>query len=143
MNVITTFSEKRREKQMKYEKTVLKDISVQILKEKTRSYFHSINLFTHQGVEEACYDVAIEAFLLGANLSKFGYLGEKMETIRLRCQLEIDYIIDTLYHFLLFCGVEDEILNNEALPLICEQYVEEWWEEGFKKGERRHKLRLH
>ena len=33
----------------------------------------------NSGIEEACYDVAIEAFLLGAKMSRFGYYGEDVE----------------------------------------------------------------
>ena len=31
----------------------------------------------NSGIEEACYDVAIEAYLLGANMSRFGFYGEE------------------------------------------------------------------
>lgn len=147
MNVVTTFKEKRREKQLKYEKSVLKEISIKTLKERVISYFGSSrltsSLILQSGIEEACYDVAIEAYLLGAHFSRFGYFGENPESVRRRCEREEKHLMDTLYNFLLYWGNEEEGIYSESLYYLCEQYVESWWMEGFRKGERRHKLRLH
>ncbi|WP_152966821.1 DUF2521 family protein, partial [Sporosarcina globispora] len=89
MTVITTFNEKKREKQIKYEKSVLREISIKALKEKVQQFFGSSRfvsgLLMNTGIEEACYDVAIEAYLLGANYSRFGHFGESMDQIRKRC----------------------------------------------------------
>lgn len=147
MNVITTFKEKKREKQVKYERSLLKDISIQMLKTRVQKYFGSSrltsSLLMKAGIEEACYDVAIEAFLLGAKMSRFGYYGETFESVQLRCESEIKHLSDTLYNFLLYWGHGEEATLSESLIYICEQYVDSWWREGFQKGERRHKLRLH
>ncbi|HYK72439.1 MAG TPA: YbaK family protein [Pseudoneobacillus sp.] len=147
MNVITTLKDKRRDKQIKYERTVLRDLSINMLKASVQRLFGSTrftqNLLLQTGIEEACYDVAIEAFLLGAKYSRFGYYGESMESIHQRCETEEKHLIDTLYNFLLYLGSFDEGVYSESLYYLCEQYVGEWWGEGFRKGERRHKLRLH
>ncbi|WP_382549512.1 DUF2521 family protein, partial [Streptomyces sp. NPDC057131] len=80
VTVIMNFDLKKREKQIKYERSVLKELSVKDLKEKVARYFGSSQLTSsvimNEGMEEACYDVAIEAFLLGANFSKFSAWGE-------------------------------------------------------------------
>lgn len=147
MTVITTFKEKRREKQIKYERSVLKELSINTLKERVRQYFGSTritsSLIMNSGVEEACYDVALEAYLLGAKFSKFGYYGEDMEAVRVRCFREEKHLVDTLFNFLLYWGSGDEGVMSESLYYLCEQYVHVWWREGFEKGQRRHKLRLH
>ncbi|WP_066321404.1 YbaK family protein [Bacillus sp. FJAT-29814] len=147
MTVITTFKEKRREKQIKYERSVLKELSINTLKERVRQYFGSTritsSLIMNSGVEEACYDVALEAYLLGAKFSKFGYYGEAMEAVRARCFREEKHLVDTLFNFLLYWGSGDEGVMSESLYYLCEQYVHVWWREGFEKGQRRHKLRLH
>ncbi|MBP2243321.1 hypothetical protein J2Z40_003937 [Cytobacillus eiseniae] len=147
MNVITTFTEKKREKQIKYEKSVLKEISVKTLKERVKHYFGSSRflsgLLMNSGIEEACYDVAIEAYLLGANYSRFGLYGEKAEDVRSRCYDEERHLTDTLYNFLLYWGHGEEGIMSESLYYLCEQYVVSWWMEGFQKGQIRHKLRLH
>ncbi|MFD2445196.1 YbaK family protein [Bacillus sp. CGMCC 1.16607] len=147
MNVITTLKDKRRDKQIKYERTVLRDLSINMLKGRVQKFFGSTrftqNLLLQSGIEEACYDVAIEAYLLGAKFSRFGHYGEAMESIRQRCATEEKHFIDTLYNFLTYLGSFDEGVYSESLYYLCEQYVGEWWLEGFKKGERRYKLRLH
>lgn len=147
MNVITTFAEKKREKQIKYEKSILKEISIKALKEKVQHHFGSSRfvsgLMMNAGIEEACYDVAIEAYLLGAHFSRFGLYGEPAEDVRNRCRYEIQHFSDTLYNFLLYWGHEEEGIISESLYYLCEEYVNTWWMEGFQKGQRRHKLRLH
>jgi len=147
VTVITTFREKRREKQIKYERSVLRDLSLNRLKERVQHYFGSTRLaqsvMMNAGVEEACYDVALESYLLGAKFSKFGYHGEEMEKVRMRCDKEEKHLTDTLFNFLLFWGNGEEGAMSESLYYLCEQYVYDWWREGFEKGRRRHKLRLH
>lgn len=146
MNVITTFTEKQREKQIKYERSILREISIKTLKARVQQYFGSSKLtakiIMNTGIEEACYDVAIEAYLLGAHYSRFSYYGEDLESIKTRCKSEEFHLKDTLYNFLLYWGSEEEIMD-ESLYYLCEQYVNSWWMEGFSKGEKRYKLRLH
>lgn len=147
MNVITTLKDKRREKQIKYDRSVLKDLSIKMLKERVQQYFGSTRIASsfimNTGIEEACYDVALEAYLLGAKFSKFGYHGENLEEVRTRCFKEEKHLIDTLYNFLLYWGNGDEGAMSESLYYLSEQYVHVWWREGYEKGQMRHKLRLH
>ncbi len=97
----------------------------------------------NSGIEEACYDVAIEAYLLGAKFSRFGYYGENISAVKPRCEKEERHLIDTLYNFFLFWGKGEEGVGSEELYYLCEQYVDSWWREGFMKGEKKYKLRLH
>lgn len=147
MTVITTFTEKRREKLIKYEKSVLKEISINALKEKVKQSFGSSRLVSgllmNAGIEEACYDVAIEAYLLGAHYSRFGLHGEQQVHVKQRCESELQHFTDTLYNFFLYWGHGEEGTASESLYYICEEYVNSWWSEGFHKGQKRHKLRLH
>jgi hypothetical protein len=147
VNVITTFKEKHREKQMKYERSVLRDLSLNMLRERVKQYFGSSRIASsfimNSGIEEACYDVALEAYLLGAKFSKFASFGENLEDIKRRCYHEEKHLIDTLYNFLLYWGNGEEGALSESLCYMCEQYVQTWWREGFEKGDRRRKLRLH
>jgi hypothetical protein len=147
VNVITTLKDKQREKQIKYERSILGDLSLNLLKERVKQYFGSTRISSimimNSGIEEACYDLALEAYLLGAKFSKFGYYGESIEEVKTRCFDEEKHLIDTLYNFLLYWGSEEEGALSESLYYMCEQYVYVWWRDGFEKGERRHKLRLH
>lgn len=147
MNVITTFKEKHREKQIKYERSVLRDLSINMLKDRVKHFFGSTRVASsfvmNSGIEEACYDLALEAYLLGAKFSKFGYYGENAEEARSRCYKEERHLVDTLFNFLLYWGNGEEGTMSESLYYLCEQYVITWWREGFEKGQRRLKLRLH
>ncbi|NHM33410.1 YbaK family protein [Neobacillus terrae] len=147
MNLITTLQEKRKERQIKYERSVLKDLSINVLKERVQKYFGSFrltsSLLMNSGIQEACYDVALESYLLGANLSKFGVYGESVTEVKRRCTSEEKHLIDTLYNFFLYWSTEEDGVLSESLYYLCEQYVEVWWMEGFEKGKKRQKLRLH
>ncbi|SEN73497.1 Protein of unknown function [Mesobacillus persicus] len=147
MNVVTTFNEKKREKQIKYERSLLRELSIQRLHASVKASFGSSRLATgllmNSGIEEACYDVAIEAYLLGGRYSRFGYFGESLEMARERSYDEEKHLIDTLYNFFLFWGNGDEGMAGESLYYLCERYVEGWWKEGFQKGEKKHKLKMH
>lgn len=146
MTVITSFDIKKREKQIKYERSCLREISIKDLKEKVARYFGSSHLTSsiimQDGMEEACYDVAIEAFLLGANYSKFSEYNEDITAIKNRCKEEDAHLKSTLFHFLLYWGSEENN-KNESLSYLCEQFVDEWWLEGFTKANKRRKLKLH
>lgn len=146
-NVITTFKEKRREKQLLYERKVLKDITPKVLKERFNTFLatqRSLGITFSQVLEEGCYDVAIEAYLLGARFCKFSFYGESVDQIKARCFHEEKHLIDTLFNFILYWGkISDFDMYNESLYYQCEQYVDNWWRDGFMKGAKRYKLRLH
>ena len=76
-------------------------------------------------------------------MSRFGLLGETINSVQIRCEQEMKHLSDTFYNFLLYWGHGDEGTLSESLVYMCEQYVSSWWTEGYQKGERRHKLRLH
>lgn len=147
LNVVTTFIDKRKQKQVKYERSMLRELTINILQARVKQYFGSSrltsNLIMNSGIEEACYDVAIEAYLLGAKFSRLGYFGEPMEAVKPRCEKEERHLIDTLYNFFLFWGKGEEGVGSDELYYLCEQYVDSWWRDGFMKGEKKYKLRLH
>ncbi len=118
-----------------------------MLQESVRKHFGYIKIqggvFMQQGFDEACFDVAIEAYLLGGKVSKFGYSGEDIEMVKKRSRLELKHFIDTLYNFWLYwseMGISNPV--DETFYYCCERYVETWWSEGYEKGIKRHKLRL-
>ena len=147
MNVITTFKEKRKEKQIKYERKMLRELSLEELKKNVVDSFSSffrMDSILGSAIEEGCIDVAIESYLLGAKYSKFGYYGESVEEVRMRCYRFEKNLIDALYEFICYWGhIGDQGFVNESLYYACEHYVTYWWTEGFQKGEKRHRLKLH
>ncbi|MGN1401598.1 MAG: DUF2521 family protein [Bacillus sp. (in: firmicutes)] len=146
-NVISTFRERQKEKQIQYERSVLKEVTAKALKERFAAFLanqSNLGISPSQVLEEGCYDVAIESYLLGSHFSKFGYYGESVDDVRKRCEVEERHLVDTMYNFILYWGkISDFDVYNETLYYHCEQYVRGWWDEGFTKGEKRYKLRLH
>jgi hypothetical protein len=145
MNVVTSFKEKKREKEIAYERKILRELSLEQLRKRVYEYFadfYSTHRVFPSSVEDSCIDIAIEAFLLGASYSRFGYYGEPVTMVRHRCAKEEKYLVDTLFDVLCFWGNIDDALINESLYYACEHYVGSWWIEGFEKGRKRWRLKL-
>ncbi|WP_102349478.1 YbaK family protein [Bacillus sp. Marseille-P3661] len=147
MNVITTFKEKRHAKQIAFEHKLLRELSLKSLKEKVKLFFSPFfksNSIYATAIEDGSVDMAIEAYLLGAKMSRFGYFGETEDQVRQRCYKEEQYLIDNLFDYLQYWGATGgNDLVSESLFHACEQYIGNWWKEGFRKGELRYRLRLH
>lgn len=147
MNVITTLKEKREAKRLAFERKVLRELSIKQLKEKVNYYFspffRSHSIFS-TAIEDGSIDIAIEVYILGAKMSKFGYFGESEEQVKDRCFDEVKYYTDSLYEYLQYWGAASgNDLANESVHMAAGQFVAQWWREGFRKGEMRYKMRLH
>ncbi|WP_445613348.1 YbaK family protein [Geobacillus sp. YF-1] len=145
MAVITSLAEKRQEKQLRYERNMLRELSLEKLRAKVLEHF--LSFYTTYRVfpsvvEEGCIDLAIEAYLLGARYSRFGYYGEEADSVRRRCVQEEKYLVDTLFDFLCFWGGIDEDFVSQSLYYACEHYIGGWWMEGFERGKKRRRLKL-
>ena len=94
-----------------------------------------------------CYDnlnKTVEAYLLGASYSRFGFFGESIQTVNNRSRREEKLLIDELYEYMLIWGNQSESdFTNESIYYACEFLIHSWWSEGFEIGEKRYKLRLH
>ncbi|MFD1738320.1 DUF2521 family protein [Bacillus salitolerans] len=146
MAVIMSFKEKRKEKQVKFEKKVLRELSLEKLLKEVNQYFQPFfkRAMFSQAIEDGSVDVAVEAYLLGASYGRVGHYGESFDSIKKRCYYEEKYLIDTLYDYLQYWGnMGDNDFISESLYMACEQFVTKWINEGFQKGIMRHKLRLH
>jgi hypothetical protein len=146
MTVIHSLSQKRQEKQIKYELNILKELSLQKIKEKIKEhfiFFFQSRILYQAIVEETCIDHTIEAFLLGAHFSRFGFYGESIEMVHARCSKEIDELTRSLYDYIICWGKStNDDLVDESIHLTCEIFVHFWWREGYRIGKQRHKLKL-
>lgn len=147
MTVITSFTAKRREKQWKWERTILKEITLNHIHESVMSHFGSVKVMggkpLQESVVEGCYDVAIEAYLLGAQFSHLIHRGEKHDAIEIKSISTRKHITDTLYNFWLYWAkIGDHGGMDESIYFVCEPFVDHWYKEGVEKGTRRLKLRL-
>ena len=145
MNDIISLKEKRHQRDLKYEKKMLRELSLTEINCAIEKFFGGIvQKGKRSMIEDGCIDFAIESYLLGAKYGRFGYLGESMQSANKRCQVEEKQLIDELYDFLLTWGKTDEKdISFDEVYFACEYFVQSLWKEGFTKGEKRYKLRLH
>lgn len=141
-----SFQDKIREKQLKYERTMMKEISLKEIKKSVDScfghHFH-IGLLNKGRIEEGCMDFAVESFLIGAKYSKFGCSGEALVDVQNRSRLEDKALLDEMYEYLLNWGQKEEyMLANESIYIASGHFLNIWWKEGYLRGMKRRKLRL-
>ncbi|HEX7064914.1 MAG TPA: DUF2521 family protein [Bacillales bacterium] len=145
MNVITSFNEKQRYKQLEFERKVLRDLTFSDIEKAAETYFSAF-LKTAIGyqtpLEEVCIDYAVEAYLLGASFSRFGYYGESLEQVRNRSREAEKRLIDDLFDYWCYWSYADEFML-ESVYMTSEAYIGDWWRHGFENGEKRYRLRLH
>lgn len=145
MTVVTTFMEKQREKRWKFERKLLGELSILKLKEDAKIHFAPLfsMQFSHcPFLVEPCMDTAIDAYLLGAEFSRFGYFGETSIEAKNRCEKELNEIYYQLFD-LLEPWFQYRNPTLDSLALAVQYFVEKWWEKGFLEGEKKYKLRLH
>lgn len=144
MNIIMTLEDRRRKKQWNFERKVLRKLSLSTIRDNIHMHFPSI--FERQKiggsfVEDVCVDFAIDAYLLGAEYSRFGYYGESEVLVRRRCKPMYETHVNQLHLQLsgwLYTNDEDELLLK-----LCEAFILYWWEKGFQEGEKRYRMKLH
>ncbi|PFH85269.1 DUF2521 family protein [Bacillus sp. AFS088145] len=141
MNLITNFREKRRAKQIKFEKSLLKELKIMQLKAQLKdsfSYCIDADINQRKAREDYCFELAVETYLLGARYSRFGYYGEPIENVIRRSAKESEWLAYLFYSSVF--GRKDDI-QTEPFDR-CKSFLNNWWLDGYVKGERRHRLRL-
>ena len=146
MNIDLTFMKKRRERQIQYEQSVLRDISYRTLKDGVEKHFGNF-IFNGRPVigstiEEICYDMAIEAYLAGSRYSRLGYYGEPQESVFQKSAGERTVLGKELADYFFRWQLESLVPEDEFLE-TCQLYIDEWWIRGFQNGKMKYKLRIH
>ncbi|WP_088106074.1 YbaK family protein [Halalkalibacter urbisdiaboli] len=145
MAVITTFFDKRREKQWKFERKVLRRVSLKKMKGNVRDHFRQVipfHFLTHPFLIDPCMDLAIDAYLLGAEYGRFGYLGETEDEVKERCNVELNDLSHSLFDFLQTWLMNEDYLLD-SLKITTDVFINEWWEKGFREAEKLLRLKLH
>lgn len=147
VNIDTTFITRRREQQIRFERSVLRELSLSILKKSVQQFFGpfrtGVGVIFDQSIEEGCYDVALEVYLLGSRYSRIGYYGESFESVKSRTKIERDNFTNALAEFIAFWGNISDPVDMNDLKYRCEQFVNHWFKEGFTKGKLKYKMKLH
>lgn len=115
MNVIVSLQEKQKEKQLKYERKMLRELSLKTLRLNIRDAFQMQEL--HRQYEDYCIELGIESYLLGARYSKFGYHGESFFDVKYRALEEEQQLTETLFQFLTSMTIREIKLQDEELLL--------------------------
>ncbi|WP_096438234.1 DUF2521 family protein [Alteribacter populi] len=145
MNLITSFSEKRRKKQWNYERRVLRSLSISDLRKDVHQHFFTtimMDRVSHMYLEDFCLDVGIDAYLLGSEYGRFGYFGETAEMAKQRCLEDLEiYCEQVAGQFQAW--LKGSVTEEEQYKQLSETFVHRWWEKGFNEGVRRYRMKLH
>ncbi|KYG33874.1 DUF2521 family protein [Alkalihalobacillus trypoxylicola] len=145
-SVITNLSDKRRQKQWKFERGILRHLSIKGLKKHVEQHFRPIMPFqflVNPFLLDPIMDLAIDAYLIGAEFSRICYLGETDEEVKLRCQLELQELSHSLFHILYGWFDTKGGSNEESLSILSDTFVDYWWERGLQEGKKRYRMKLH
>jgi hypothetical protein len=144
MNDVISLKQKRHQKELIYEKKMLRELSLTDIKKRFEDCFGFFEKGKKEMIEDGCIDFAIEAYLLGAKYSRFGFYGESMEDANRRCWMEEKRLVDDLFDYFINWGkLNIKDISFDEVFLVCEYYIQSWWKQGYIKGEKRYKMRLH
>ncbi|WP_157843073.1 DUF2521 family protein [Bacillus sp. FJAT-44742] len=143
-NTIVSLNERRRKKEWDFEKKILRTLSIKDIQSISETFFIPVfpNFhFQYSFMEDACVDLAIDSFLLGAKYSRLGVRGEDDISIKERANREVKFLVKELYNFM-YGWVHDPQAKEEKMFEAVDGFVVHWWEKGFETGKTRLLLRL-
>ncbi|MFT8318444.1 MAG: DUF2521 family protein [Sporolactobacillus sp.] len=143
MAIIMDFQEKKYHKQMDFERQALRELSFEKIEALIHSSFDSyLALIPSSGSTgmDMSAEYALEAFLLGSSMAKFGFYGEDKETVYKRSEKTLELLQHDFYEFWLFWSADDPAL--EGLEETCRSFLHQWWEEGYESALKRWRLKL-
>ncbi|SDZ37465.1 Protein of unknown function [Evansella caseinilytica] len=145
MDVIVDLGERRRKKQWKFERSMLRSLSIENMRKDVHNHFftyHVGNSVSMLYLVDYCLDIGIDAYLLGSEFGRFGYYGEPAEKVQNRCRSELDsYIEQTANQFNAWFHLNEE--EKQFFHEKSAEFISKWWTNGFKEGEKKYRLRLH
>lgn len=143
MTIVTSLSERRQKKRWKFERIVLRKLSLSEVERSLRTYFQPLlafEFFLNVTMIERGLDLAVEAYLLGAEYSRFAYFGEEESQVLKRCNEEMTNLYEQLEDsFLLWLNDENERATYE---IVVAQFIYYWWKKGYEEGDKSYRLRL-
>ncbi|BBN97524.1 DUF2521 family protein [Sporolactobacillus terrae] len=144
MGVVMDFREKLRHKQVVSERRALQDLSFSKIEEAVQRYFEKYLVqipAAGAAGKEMCAEYALESFLLGSSMGRFGFYGEEKIDVFKRCKVEFYGLFDDFYDFWLFWGTDQPLLDD--LQDASRNYLFHWWSEGYDASLKRWRLKLH
>lgn len=144
MGTVVSLEPHRLKKEWEEEKKLLQELRVEEIKSTAENIFVPVFNrfhFPYSFLEEACMDLALEAFLSGGKFSKYVENGELAFRFKMQAVLAISSITTELYEFM-SGWVEEPAAQRSDLKEIVECFVTYWWKRGLEAGTKRHLLRL-
>ncbi|WP_100486416.1 DUF2521 family protein [Sporolactobacillus pectinivorans] len=144
MGVVMDFKKRQQHKQMDFERRALQNLSFEKIE---KTIHHSFDLYIPSvpsggGIAlEMCAEYALEAFLMGSAMGRFGFYGEDRETVYRRCEDSFERLLEDFCDFWRFWTTRDSELAG--LRESCKTYLHNWWLDGFETSLKRWKMKLH
>ncbi|MCM2677647.1 DUF2521 family protein [Alkalicoccobacillus plakortidis] len=145
MEIITTLADKRREKRWNFERKLLQEISLKDIEKQFHETFAPVipkEHATRPFLVDPSLDIGIDAYLLGANYSRFFQYGESEQQAKSRAEDELTDLSFDMFN-LLTCWVLQGERYGDALGIASDVYVDTLWQRGFQAGTKRYRLKLH
>ena len=142
MGTVVALEPHRMKKEWEEEKKLLKEINVQELQMSAKKIFVPVLdtfHFSYSFLEEACMDLALEAFLSGGKFSKYVEDNTLPFRYKIQAAVFIKNIANELYTFM-SGWVEEPTINEEQLRSAVEEFVTFWWHKGLEAGTKRRRL---
>ncbi|MGY4691785.1 DUF2521 family protein [Salibacterium sp. K-3] len=146
MGVVISLEPHRIKKEWREEKRLLQDLQVQEIKETAEKVFIPVFdhfQFSYSFLEEACMDLALEAFLSGGKYSR--YVEDRALPFKFQVQAAaaIGLIASELYEFMVCWVEEDPDDEQPVMKEAVESFITYWWKRGLEAGVRRKLLHFH
>ncbi|MFT8363491.1 MAG: DUF2521 family protein [Sporolactobacillus sp.] len=143
MAIIMDFQERRYYKQLNFERQALRELSFERIERAIHQNFDGYLKripASGQTALDMSAEYALEAYLLGASMARFGFYGEEKQIVRQRSTHAMTVLIHDFYEFWLFWSADDPTMTD--LEDTCRLYLNFWWEDGFESALKRRRLKL-
>ncbi|MFD2707261.1 DUF2521 family protein [Salibacterium lacus] len=140
MGIVISLEPHRIQKEWKEEKRLLQDLDAQEVKATAEKVFtpvfHRFE-FSYSFLEEACMDLALEAFLSGGKFSRYVENRALPFTFQLQAAAAAGGIAEELYEFMQ-CWVEDDPgCYYKEMKEAVDSFIMYWWKRGLETGVRK------
>lgn len=143
MAIIMDFQERRYHKQLDFERQTLRELSFDRIERAIHQNFDDYLAripASGQTAIDMSAEYALEAYLNGSSMARFGFYGEDKQAVRARSMRAMTLLSHNFYEFWRFWSADDPTIID--LEETCRLYLDFWWEDGFETALKRWRLKL-